>query len=160
MGDTGADLRVSDEERQLAADRLRESFAVGRLSIEEYEQRLASVLAAKTRGDVAPQIRDLPTVAAPTAALTTAQRGHRLRGSQLAWEAFGLATTFLVCVGVWFASGGNGQFWPLWVGLVALLRLARTARRTLGPAGAGRPDRGSGQLESGDGSDGRLPPLP
>jgi hypothetical protein len=63
-------IRLSDAEREAAAADLGEHFAQGRLTADEHAERLEQVWAAKTRGDVAPIFRDLPSpyaaVAAPT----------------------------------------------------------------------------------------------
>src|SRR5215210_7104725 len=59
-------LRLSDAERELAAADLGEHFAQGRLTNEEHTERLDQIWAAKTRGEVAPIFRDLPSAyAAP-----------------------------------------------------------------------------------------------
>jgi hypothetical protein len=54
-------MRVSDAEREAAAAELREHFASGRLNQDELEERLASVFAAKTRGDLNALFTDLPS---------------------------------------------------------------------------------------------------
>jgi hypothetical protein len=54
-------MRVSDAEREAAAAELREHFASGRLDQDEMNERLASVFAAKTRGDLDAIFTDLPS---------------------------------------------------------------------------------------------------
>jgi hypothetical protein len=54
-------MRVSDAEREAAAAELREHFASGRLNQDELDERLASVFAAKTRGDLNAIFTDLPS---------------------------------------------------------------------------------------------------
>jgi hypothetical protein len=67
---TDQTIRLSDAEREAAAADLGEHFAQGRLTADEHAERLEQVWAAKTRGEVAPIFRDLPSpyaaVAAPT----------------------------------------------------------------------------------------------
>jgi hypothetical protein len=58
-------MRVSDTEREAAADELREHFASGRLDAEELNDRLSAVFAAKTRGDLKAPFTDLPSGHAP-----------------------------------------------------------------------------------------------
>jgi hypothetical protein len=41
---------------------------------------------------------------------------------------------FVICVVVWAANGASGQFWPVWVLLVALIPLLRYGWRLYGPA--------------------------
>lgn len=54
------EMRASDADRDLIAERLREGFAEGRLNAEEFEERLDAVYASRTRGELAPLVRDLP----------------------------------------------------------------------------------------------------
>jgi hypothetical protein len=56
----GDNLRVGDAEREAVAAELREHYAQGRLSIEDFQQRLDAAYAAKTRGDLDKLISDLP----------------------------------------------------------------------------------------------------
>ena len=61
-------IRLSDAEREAAAADLGEHFAQGRLTVDEHSERLEQVWAAKTRGEIAPIFRDLPS---PYAAVAT-----------------------------------------------------------------------------------------
>ncbi|HVT67935.1 MAG TPA: DUF1707 domain-containing protein, partial [Trebonia sp.] len=63
----GNEMRVSDAEREAAAAELREHFASGRLDSDELEERLATVFAAKTRGDLSAVFTDLPSSGRSTA---------------------------------------------------------------------------------------------
>ena len=49
-------------------------------------------------------------------------------------EAGGGAALFVLCTGIWVASGANGQFWPVWVLLVVLIPVLRNSWRLYGPA--------------------------
>jgi len=51
---------VSDADRDLAVTRLREHFAVGRLTHAELDERLTAALAAQTPGDLRGLLADLP----------------------------------------------------------------------------------------------------
>jgi hypothetical protein len=53
-------LRVSDAERDVTLKVLNDNAAVGRLSMEELEERSGQAMAAKTRGELAVLTRDLP----------------------------------------------------------------------------------------------------
>jgi len=57
-------LRVSDAERDATLRTLGEHAAVGRLTLNELEDRASQALAAKTRGDLAALTSDLPAEAA------------------------------------------------------------------------------------------------
>lgn len=64
---TGFNVRVGDAERDAAAAQLREHYTVGRLTLDELNERLDQVFAARTRADLSAVTRDLPYVSAPSA---------------------------------------------------------------------------------------------
>jgi len=53
-------IRVSDADRDRVTARLRESFAEGRLTQDELDERISAALNAKTFGDLRPLMADLP----------------------------------------------------------------------------------------------------
>lgn len=53
-------VRMSDADRERVAGRLRKAVGEGRLTLDEFEQRVAGVLAARTFADVEPFVADLP----------------------------------------------------------------------------------------------------
>ncbi len=53
-------MRVSNDDRERVARVLHDSMAEGRLTVNELEERLDKVYAAKTFGDLEPLTRDLP----------------------------------------------------------------------------------------------------
>ncbi|KUJ66251.1 hypothetical protein ACZ90_39425 [Streptomyces albus subsp. albus] len=65
MSDDLPDMRASDAERERVADALRDGVAEGRLTMEEFEERLDAAYRARTHGELEPLVRDLP---APTGA--------------------------------------------------------------------------------------------
>ena len=54
------DVRASDAERDRVVERLRRALSQGRLTLEEYDSRVAAAYAAKTRGELSALTRDLP----------------------------------------------------------------------------------------------------
>ena len=64
---TGPDLRVGDADREAVAAALRESYAQGRLTLEEFNQRIEAAFAATMRSQLSALTRDLPPVTAPAA---------------------------------------------------------------------------------------------
>jgi hypothetical protein len=56
------DMRVGDAEREATVNELREHFASGRLTQEEFNERMDEAFTAKTRGDLKAVMRDLPSV--------------------------------------------------------------------------------------------------
>ena len=70
-------IRASDRDRQQVVDRLRSALEDGRLTMEEYVDRMEAAYKAATYGDLAPLCADLPAstpvIAGPqTAAAATA----------------------------------------------------------------------------------------
>jgi len=71
------DPTCGDADREAAAGRLREHYAQGRLTLEEFNQRLDAVFAATTQSQLGALTRDLPRVAAPSASLPVTAPGAR-----------------------------------------------------------------------------------
>ncbi|GGX65141.1 DUF1707 SHOCT-like domain-containing protein [Streptomyces minutiscleroticus] len=72
MTDELPDLRASDADRERVAEQLRDAVAEGRLTMEEFEERLEAAYRARTYGELAPLTRDLPApgVSAPVVDLS------------------------------------------------------------------------------------------
>lgn len=60
MSDDLPEMRASDAERERIADVLRDALADGRLAMDEFQERLDSTYRARTHGELAPLVRDLP----------------------------------------------------------------------------------------------------
>jgi uncharacterized protein DUF1707 len=144
-------IRASDADRDRAAEALREHHALGRLSIEEFQERLDRVYEAKTLGDLDDLMSDLPAIDLYQLPIPA---GHRFVPPRVpaasahdrmspAWRAAwaSWASVTLVCVVIWLiaaVSGGAGFFWPIWVaGPFGAVLLARWIFGT-GPAGSAR----------------------
>jgi hypothetical protein len=125
-------LRVADSDRERLTDELREHLVAGRLTPEEFEERLGLAYTASTRADLDALRVDLPLSPAAIQRALVERRGHLRR--RLLQEAGGSASVSLVCVAIWAASGASGSFWPIWVILFALLPLVRDGWRLFGPA--------------------------
>jgi hypothetical protein len=124
------DLRAADADRAKVADRLRVALDEGRLSLDEYDERLQRAYAAKTYRELDDLLADLPPVVPtersqvaprPAAAPVGAPRpgtGEVRRWLAGVWGAWFVAV--LVNVVIWAAvSAGTGDaiyFWPIWVG--------------------------------------------
>src|SRR5436309_10662420 len=107
-----ADLRASDEQRERAAEEIRDHFAAGRLSDEELSDRVQAAYAARTQGELKTLLADLPRLPASPArqkAELAQRRSHLQR--RLLQETGGGVALFVLCVAIWAAAGANGQFW-------------------------------------------------
>jgi uncharacterized protein DUF1707 len=125
-------LRAADSDREQLAGELREHMLAGRLSSEEFEQRLEKAYAASTRGDLDALRSDLPISPVLLRGELAKRRAHLRR--RLIQEAGGGLTASAVCVVIWLSAGAGGSFWPAWVILFSLLPLIRDAWRLFGPA--------------------------
>jgi hypothetical protein len=130
MPDPGQ-IRVSDAERERLAEELHEHTVAGRLTAEEYEERLGAVYAARTRADLDALRTDLPVSTAAARHALVERKAHLRR--RLLQEAGGSMTASIVCVAIWLVSGAQGAFWPIWVIVFTLLPLLRDSWRLFGP---------------------------
>ncbi|NUP38619.1 MAG: DUF1707 domain-containing protein [Streptomyces sp.] len=71
----GLEMRASDAERERIADALRDGVAEGRLTMEEFEERLDAAYRARTHAELEPLVRDLPVPGRPAAAPVPAAEG-------------------------------------------------------------------------------------
>ena len=90
-------LRASDADRERVASVLREAAADGRLTMEELDERLDAVYAAKTYAELAPITQDLPdtgTAHAPVPARSPAVPDRRIGGAATSEGAFAMLGGF------------------------------------------------------------------
>jgi hypothetical protein len=122
-------IRLSDAEREAAAADLGEHFAQGRLTADEHAERVEQVWAAKTRGEVAPIFRDLPSpysaVAAPVAVGSQSHHGH------LGFRPLrrGIPGPFLVLLAALIVLSAIAHFPLVLLGVVLFVVLRHRARR-------------------------------
>jgi hypothetical protein len=129
------DYRISDVERDRAAQDIREHFAAGRLTEDEMTERVEAAYGARTESELRRLLLDLPQLPATRAqqrAELAARRRHLQR--RLIQQTGGGIALVVVCVAVWLIDGAQGQFWPVWVMLIVLLPLIRNGWRLYGPA--------------------------
>lgn len=132
---SSGNLRVSDEQRERAAQELREHFAAGRLSQEELDERVQRAYDARTEQQLHELLTDLPRLPISPQqqkAELVARRRHLQR--RLIQQTGGGIALFALCVAIWLIDGAQGQFWPIWVALVTLIPLVRNGWRLYGPA--------------------------
>ena len=131
----GPAIRASDADRERLVAELNEHTVAGRLSTEDLEQRVQAAYAATTTGELAALRRDLPITAQQAALDHAARRAHLTR--RMLQESGGALGLFVVCSGIWLASGGqhgHGSFWPVWILLVFVLSVVRNGWALYGPA--------------------------
>ncbi len=154
--------RASDADRDRTVAALREHLAAGRLTFEEFDERMDKAYAAKTLGQLEEVMADLPGTGPgqlPDAPVDRFAAGpppswRRPPGSieagrgrlAPAWPAAvgSVLAISLVLFVIWLASGASGGLWFLWVALalVAVLFARRmTGRPTRSQRRSARPRR-------------------
>jgi hypothetical protein len=138
-------LRASDADRERTAQLLREHHAVGRLTAEEFNERLERVFAARTLGELDELLADLPAIdlyQLPSAGIRPQRRrgsGLRLRDDgalvpslENTWGGWVTGSALLVAVWVVVGIAVGGLAWVPWFALIvgpwALGLMARSRR--------------------------------
>lgn len=146
-------MRVSDRDRQAAADRLRVAHDEGRLDFAEYDERLASAYRAVHFADLEPLFADLPlsqgvvepaSRPGPPAPRPPLTAHPAVRHMPVALKVLWIVWTSVVAINltVWLlVSLGNGEpdyFWPMWLlvpgAVLGVVTVGMSAMRQSGPA--------------------------
>jgi Domain of unknown function (DUF1707) len=131
-------MRISDAERGAVQDRLRRAHDVGQLDLGEFDERVKSVWAARTRGELERVTADLPAPASEAGrrpVFSDTGGGTTMRVLTIVWGS--LAAVNLTVWGLIAVSTGSFVYpWWLWVALPPGVALA-----VLYAAGIGRPPR-------------------
>ena len=113
-------MRAADADRTAVAGVLGEHMAAGRLTLDEYDERLARAYAARTYGELAALTADLPATTTAEVARTPASAGDggsAWDGDPHSWRSW--ATTALIVLVIWAATSLASwellYFWPIWV---------------------------------------------
>jgi Domain of unknown function (DUF1707) len=118
-------LRASDDDRDRTAALLREHHAVGRLTPQEFSDRIDQTFAATTVGQLEDLLKDLPRMdlyRLPDAAMTRQPRpaqvvrrspGRLSRGWRATWGIY--ATVNVLCFVIWMLADFGNYPWFLWV---------------------------------------------
>lgn len=117
------EMRASDGDRDRVAAALREHVAEGRLTVDEFNERLAQVYQSRTYGELATLTSDLPDIDLHTLPATvSAQSRPRPRrgthtGLKAAWGAWATASAinWVIWLIVVISSVHWVYPWPLWV---------------------------------------------
>ena len=137
------DVRVSDAEREQVVGILREQTAAGRLTLQEFEDRLGEVYAARTDRDLQHVLRELPVQPATPARSpdgpayrraeerTEAELRQRWR-RRLRGEVVGFLMPNFVC-NLIYVIGDMHYWWPGWVLVGTGVGFASTVLRGFDP---------------------------
>jgi hypothetical protein len=130
-------LRAADADRAAVATVLGRHMSAGRLTMDEYDERLARAYAAKTYGELDEITADLPAAElaprpAPAPAASPACAPGGWDADPHSWRSW--VTTSLVVLVIWavtsLATWELLYFWPVWViGPWGAVLLAQTLTR-------------------------------
>lgn len=126
----GVQIRIGDAERDRAIAALGEHFAAGRLTADEFDQRVDQALKARFNEDLEPLFTDLPRTVEPE----PESNSNRRSDFNLAWSAMlWLAPLFVICAVV--AAIVLSAPWLVWIFIWVFLitGLFRRHRRYYGP---------------------------
>ena len=130
------DERASDQDREQAAEQIRDHYAAGRLTDDELDKRVQAAYSAQTNAELQRLLADLPVLPEVRKRQERAElverRSHLQR--RLIQQTGGSVIAFAVCTGIWVASGASGSFWPIWVALIAVIGLLKSGWDLYGPA--------------------------
>jgi len=125
----GERVRASDGEREQYAKMLRAGMTEGRLSLEEGEERLSQVYAAKYRDELPPLTADLPEGGRRGLfEMPEVKEQFQRDGRRHVWRhgAF-IAVIAAILTGLWVLSGAH-FFWPAIPLFFMVVGLAKHAR--------------------------------
>jgi hypothetical protein len=128
-GEPNPSLRASDADRERVVEILRQHTAEGRITAEEFEERMAAAYDARTMGALSELTTDLPVDLAEHARRQTelAKRSKPRKpvARQMREEFSGVIGLGVILTTIWVVSGG-GYYWPGWpLGILAALTLSR-----------------------------------
>ena len=129
---TGPGQRITDADREAAAVHLREHYAQGRLTLEEFHHRLDAVFEAATQGQLTALTRDLPRAASPAPLPVAAGTGRERAGREHrpgSWARIGVIPVILAALAAWLLVSDLGLF--AWPGKLALFLMIFAAIRWL-----------------------------
>jgi hypothetical protein len=128
-GEPNPSIRASDADRERVVEILRQHTAEGRITADEFEERMTAAYAARTMGALAELTTDLPVDLAEhtrrQVELARQAKPRKTLSRQVRQEFSGLASLGVVLTTIWLISGA-GYFWPAWpLGIIAAITLAR-----------------------------------
>jgi Domain of unknown function (DUF1707) len=129
-------LRAADRDRDQVAEALREHYAQGRLTMEEFDERTTAATSAKTLGELRTLTADLPVLAHHG----EPERQRAWSPKQMRWIAVGGVAAAVVVMVLLTIFGHRVLAVPSWLFILIVVRLLHVRRRGPGVRGprAGR----------------------
>ena len=130
-----ASMRASDADREIVRTTMADAYADGRLTREEYDDRLNTLFGSRTLGDMPALVTDLvppddlPAAPAPLVPADLRTRGARKWRRDVEESLAAFLVPSLICTVIWIAVAGGGFFWPVFPMLFLGLNLVKTVVR-------------------------------
>ena len=127
-----ASMRASDADREIVRAVLADAFADGRLTREEYDDRLNTLYGSRTLGEVSTLVTDLvppdgpPRAPAPLLRADLRTRGARKWRRDVEESFVAFLVPSIICTVIWIAVTSGGFFWPVFPMLFLGLNLVKT----------------------------------
>jgi len=127
-----APMRASDADREIVRATLGDAFADGRLTREEYDDRLNTLYGSRTLGEVSSLVTDLvpldgsPMAPAPLLGADMRTRAARKWRKDVEESLAAFLVPSIICTVIWIAVTGGGFFWPVFPMLFLGLNLVKT----------------------------------
>jgi Domain of unknown function (DUF1707) len=132
---TGPGSRVTDADREAAAAHLREHYAQGRLTLEEFHHRLDAVFKATTHRQLTAPTGDLPPTVSPAPLPSTAAGNGRERARRQhrpgSAARLGVLPVVIAVLAAWLLVSGLHLGIFAWPGRLALFLVIFAAIRWL-----------------------------
>jgi hypothetical protein len=136
-------MRASDADREHVVEALRDAYSQGRLTEEEFSERVETAYKARTYGELGrltndlpgQDLRDLARRPAPVRGEVVGRAGgppakRSVAGIWRAWIAVTLVTStiwLLTAISAGLHGGEVDNFWPIWpIGILGAIALFRT----------------------------------
>jgi Domain of unknown function (DUF1707) len=130
-----ASMRASDADREIVRAMLADSYADGRLTREEYDDRLNTLYGSRTLKEVSALVSDLvppddaPVTPASLPAADFRKRGARKWRKEVEESFAAFLVPSIICTVIWIAVTGGGFFWPVFPMLFLGLNVIKTVVR-------------------------------
>jgi hypothetical protein len=127
-----ASMRASDADREIVRAMLADAYADGRLTREEYDDRLNTLYGRRTLGVMPSLVTDFvppdgpPAAPAPPLPAELRTRGARKWRKDVEESFAAFLVPSIICTVIWIAVTGRGFFWPVFPMLFLGLNLVKT----------------------------------
>ena len=124
-----APMRASDADRDVVRAVLADAYSDGRLTREEYDDRLGTLYGSRTLGELPLLVTDLVSADSPPAPLPVADwraQGVRKWRKDVEEALGGFLVPSIICTVIWVAFSAGSFFWPIFPILFLGINLVKT----------------------------------